>query len=78
MKGNIYSRTQFFIEASGKCICCSVIGNALGKCQFVVDKLFWDSQAKGLTSSVLPNSGHPRAFYKKVGKIDREPKEKAF
>ena len=25
------------IEADGKCLCCSVIGNALGKCQFVVD-----------------------------------------
>jgi len=24
-------------EADGKCLCCSVIGNALGKCQFVVD-----------------------------------------
>ena len=25
------------IKADGKCLCCSVIGNALGKCQFVVD-----------------------------------------
>ena len=25
------------IEADGKCPCCSVTGNALGKCQFVVD-----------------------------------------
>ena len=24
-------------EADGKCLCCSVIGNVLGKCQFVVD-----------------------------------------
>ena len=25
------------VEADGKCICCSVVGSALGKCQFVVD-----------------------------------------
>ena len=25
------------VEAVGKCLCCSVIGSALGKCQFVVD-----------------------------------------
>ena len=25
------------LEADGKCLCCSVLGNALGKCQFVVD-----------------------------------------
>ena len=24
-------------EADGKCLCCSVVGNALGECQFVVD-----------------------------------------
>ena len=24
-------------EADGKCLCCSVVGNALGKCQFIVD-----------------------------------------
>ena len=27
------------IKADGKCLCCSVIGNALGKCQFVVDTI---------------------------------------
>jgi len=26
------------VEADGKCLCCSVVGNALAKCQFVVDK----------------------------------------
>ena len=30
------------IEADGKCHCCSVIGNALGKCQFVVDSSMQD------------------------------------
>ena len=25
------------VEADGKCLCCSVLGGALGKCQFVVD-----------------------------------------
>ena len=25
------------LEEDGKCFCCSVVGNALGKCQFVVD-----------------------------------------
>ena len=25
------------MEADGRCLCCSVVGNALGKCQFVVD-----------------------------------------
>ena len=29
--------TREAIKADGKCLCCSVIGNALGKCQFVVD-----------------------------------------
>ena len=27
------------VEAVGKCLCCSVIGSALGKCQFVVDAM---------------------------------------
>ena len=25
------------VDADDKCLCCSVIGSALGKCQFVVD-----------------------------------------
>ena len=25
------------VEADGKCLCCSVVGNAIGKCQFVLD-----------------------------------------
>jgi len=29
---------SIFIEADGKGLCCSVISNALGKCQFVVEK----------------------------------------
>ena len=29
---------SIFIEAYGKGLCCSVISNALGKCQFVVEK----------------------------------------
>ena len=27
------------VEADGKCFCCSIIGSALGKCQFVVDNV---------------------------------------
>ena len=49
-----------------------------GECQFVADKLSGASWAKGLTSSSLANSGDPRAFYIKVGKIDKEKKAKAF
>ena len=30
-------KSSVSIEADGKRLCCSVIGNALGKCQFVVD-----------------------------------------
>ena len=29
---------SIFIEADGKRLCCSVVGNALGKCQFIVEK----------------------------------------
>ena len=47
----------------------AVAVDALGECQFVADKLSGASRAKGLTSSSLPNSGDPRAFYIKVGKI---------
>ena len=31
------------LEADGKCLCCSLVGNALGKCQFVVDTVYLDS-----------------------------------
>ena len=31
---------------------------------------------KGLTSLALPSSGDPRAFYIKVGKMDRDKREK--
>ena len=31
------SRGSISVEADGKRLCCSVVGDALGKCQFVVD-----------------------------------------
>ena len=38
LKANSYSSLGFnLIEADGKCLCCSVVGNGLGKCQYVVD-----------------------------------------
>ena len=40
---------SFSIEADGKCLCCSVIGNALGKCQFVVDSGITDSMDMSLS-----------------------------
>ena len=33
----IWGFPVWLCEADGKCLCCSVVGNALGKCQFVVD-----------------------------------------
>ena len=38
LKVNSYS-CSFSIEADDKYLCCSVIGDALGKCQFVVDTI---------------------------------------
>ena len=38
LKVNSYRSTCLSIEAGGKCLCCPVISNALGKCQFVADK----------------------------------------
>ena len=51
--------------ADGKCLCCSVIGNALSKCQFVVDKSF---QRKSLgtpseSHSVVSDSLWPHGLY---------------
>ena len=44
-------------EADGKCLCCSVTGNALGKCQFVVDTskdLLADPVSFPVSSSLFP------------------------
>ena len=38
----------FNLEANGKCLCCSVVGNALGKCQFVVDSRFTGIYCPGM------------------------------
>ena len=35
------------VEADGKCLYCSVIGNALGKCQLVVGNSFIFLQGRG-------------------------------
>ena len=40
LKVNSYSsRVQSPVEADGKCLCCSFIGNVLGKCQFLVARM---------------------------------------
>ena len=43
-----YQGSPVSVEADGKCLCCSIIGNALGKYQFIVDSgilLFVEIQA---------------------------------
>ena len=37
------------VEADGKCSCCSVTGNALGKCQFVVCSINWSEYKLGIS-----------------------------
>ena len=40
-------------KGAGKCPCCSVIGNALGKCQFVVE-VKWSASHSVMSDSLLP------------------------
>ena len=41
---------SFSIEADGKCLCCLVVGKALGMCQFVVDSGITDSMDMSLST----------------------------
>ena len=41
------------VEADGKRLCCSVVGNALGECQFVVDTFMGDSCKKDFNIDVF-------------------------
>ena len=38
MSTAIAAQGSVSVETDGKCLCCSSLGNALGKCQFAVDK----------------------------------------
>ena len=40
-------------EADGKCLCCSLIGSALDKCQFVVDSLLLDIWEASLVAQMV-------------------------
>ena len=59
----IAARGSISIEADGKCLCCSVVGNALGKCQFVVDSLNNRGQIQNKMLKSLSITLHPTTSY---------------
>ena len=59
----IAARGSISIEADGKCLCCSVVGDALGKCQFVVDSLNNRGQIQNKMLKSLSITLHPKTSY---------------